>query len=229
MSKLPHRPSAQFEDRVDAGRQLAQALAAYDRHPQALVLGLPRGGVPVAAEIAAALHLPLDVWLVRKLGVPEQPELAMGAIAANGVRVLNQEVIRRFQISPAELEQVTGHETVELQRRDRAYRQGRPPLNVAEKTVILVDDGIATGSTLKAAIAPLKEQHPAKIIVAVPIAPPDTVADLERRVDQVVSLIQPEPLYSISLWYRTFDQTSDATVCSLLAKAEASHPMPADG
>ncbi|HEY9761820.1 MAG TPA: phosphoribosyltransferase [Trichocoleus sp.] len=216
MSRPAPAPSIQLQNREDAGHQLAQALLNYNRQPQTIVVALPRGGVPVAAKIADALQLPLDVCLVRKLGVPGQPELAMGAIAAHGVRVLNQDVISRMGISEQAIEQVALTETEELQRRDRTYRHNRPPLNVEGQTVILVDDGVATGSTLRAAIAILRQQQPHRMIVAVPIAPPVTIAELEQEVDKVVCLIQPDPLYSISLWYRNFDQTSDETVCQLL-------------
>ncbi|HEY9879028.1 MAG TPA: phosphoribosyltransferase [Leptolyngbyaceae cyanobacterium] len=216
MSRPTPAPSVQLQNREAAGQQLAQMLSSYSRQPQTLVVALPRGGVPVAAQIADALQLPLDVCLVRKLGVPGQPELAMGAIAAHGVRVLNDDIISRMGISEAVIEQVALIEAEELERRDRTYRHGRLPLNVAGQTVILVDDGIATGSTLRAAIAILRQQQPQRLVVAVPIAPPTTVEQLAKEVDEVVCLIQPEPLYSISLWYRNFDQTSDETVCQLL-------------
>lgn len=218
MSRSAPAPSIKFQDREAAGQQLAQKLSHYNRQPQTLVVALPRGGVPIAAQIADALRIPLEVCLVRKLGVPEQPELAMGAIAANGVRVLNQDIIHRMGISEQTIEQVAFSETEELQRRDRTYRPNHPPLDVKGQTVILVDDGVATGSTLRAAIAVLKQQQPQRLVVAVPIAPPVTVEQLEQEVDEVICLIQPDPLYSISLWYRNFDQTSDATVCRLLAQ-----------
>lgn len=219
MGQSASPPAAPFQDRVEAGAQLAQLLMAYQNQPNAVIVALPRGGVPVAAEIAKALHLPLDICLVRKLGVPEQPELAMGAIASRGVQVLNQGIIRRLGIADATIAAVAEAETQELERRDHAYRQGRPPLDVSNQTVILVDDGIATGSTLRAAIAVLKAQQPHRLVVAVPIAPPSTVAELRHEVDDVVCPLQPDPLYSISLWYRQFDQTSDATVCELLGQS----------
>lgn len=220
MGQSASPPAAPFRDRAEAGARLAQLLSAYRDRPDTLVVALPRGGVPVAAEIAAALRLPLDICLVRKLGVPAQPELAMGAIASHGVQVLNHDIIERLGITEATLAAVAEVETQELKRRDHAYRQGRPPLDVSHQTVILVDDGVATGSTLRAAIAVLKAQQPDHLIVAVPIAPPSTVAELRREVDEVVCPLQPEPLYSISLWYRRFDQTSDATVCDLLRQAQ---------
>jgi putative phosphoribosyl transferase len=210
------RAAAPFRDRVDAGQQLAHALAHLAGQPQTLVLALPRGGVPVAAEVAQALRLPLELCLVRKLGVPEQPELAMGAIALQGVRVLNREVIHQHQITAATIDHITALETAELQRRNRTYRPGRGPLKVTGQRLILVDDGVATGSTLRAAIALLQPQAPQQIVVAVPVAPPETVAQLSQLVDRVVCLVQPEPFRSLSLWYRSFDQTSDATVCALL-------------
>jgi putative phosphoribosyl transferase len=216
MSKIPHSSSAVFSDRVEAGQQLAKALSAYAHQPQTQVLALPRGGVPVGAEIAKALHLPLDVCLVRKLGVPEQPELAMGAIASHGVQVLNHDIIRRMQVPAAALEQVAKAEAEELQRRDRTYRPHLPPLAVQGQTVILVDDGIATGSTLRAAIAVLQAQGPQRLVIAVPVAPPVALEELRQEVDEVVCLMQPDLLYSISQWYSHFDQTSDETVCALL-------------
>ncbi|MBD2258622.1 phosphoribosyltransferase [Pseudanabaena sp. FACHB-2040] len=216
MSKIPHSPSAAFRDRVEAGQHLAKALLKYERQPQTWVLALPRGGVPVGAEIAKALSLPLDVCLVRKLGVPGQAELAMGAIASHGVQILNHDIIRRMNIATEDIQRVATAEAEELQRRDRTYRPNKPPLDIQGQAIILVDDGIATGSTLKAAISVLRQQQPQRIVVAVPVAPPSTVEELRQEVDEVVCLAQPDPLYSISLWYGHFDQTSDETVCKLL-------------
>jgi putative phosphoribosyl transferase len=208
-----------FRNRVDAGRQLSQQLLpTYYRYPNGLVLALPRGGVPVAHEIACALDLPLDICLVRKLGVPDHPELAMGAIAANGVRVLNHDLVERLAISSPVIEQVTAAETAELQRRQRAYLGDRPELERFDKTVILVDDGIATGASLRAAISVLHQSHVRAIVVAVPVAQPSILADLRSEVAEVVCVVTPQRLQSISLWYDEFDQTSDETVTHLLSQ-----------
>ncbi len=206
-----------FHDRTDAGRQLANILlASYYRSSNALVLALPRGGVPVAHEVAQALDLPLDLCLVRKLGVPSHPELAMGAIASSGVRVLNQDLVHELAIPPQVIDQVTAAEKHELERRERVYQQGRHPIDVTGKTVILVDDGIATGATLRAAIAILKKSRVSRMIVAVPVAHPRIVKELRGEVDEVIVVIAPERLQSISLWYDEFDQTSDETVRAIL-------------
>lgn len=211
-----HIHYARFLNRKDAGQQLAYALRSYANHPDVMVLGLPRGGVPVAHEIAKVLHAPMDVCLVRKLGVPGQKELAMGAIASGGVRVLNYEVISWFGISGKTIDEVATHELKELQRRDRAYRGDLPQPNLQGQTVILVDDGIATGSTMQAAVAVLKSQHPARIIVAVPVSSPQASSLLKANVDEMVCLLTPEMLYSIGLWYEDFSQTTDEEVCELL-------------
>lgn len=213
---LGHPP---FKHRRAAGRQLAEALSGYANQPDTVILALPRGGVPVAYEIAVELNLPLDICLVRKLGVPDQPELAMGAIAGGGVRILNQSCIERLGVSQQAIDRVTTAETAELERREATYRQATPQLPIAGKTVILVDDGIATGATLQAAIALLKQHHPTRLIVAAPVAAPSTIAELQTKVDDVVCLMTPEPLNSISQWYQNFDQTSDAVVCRLLEQA----------
>lgn len=210
---------AQFYDRTEAGQQLAARLKAYAQRPDVIVLGLPRGGVPVAYEIAQALQVPLDVCLVRKLGVPHQPELAMGAIASGGVRVLNVDLISSLGITSKAIEAVAERELRELQRRDRAYRGDRPQPVIAEQTVIVVDDGVATGATMRAAIAVLRSQHPAAIVVAVPVAPVETYETLRDEVERVVCLATPSPFYSISLWYEKFPQTTDAEVQALLAQA----------
>ena len=206
----------QFCNRAEAGRLLAQQLTDYANCENTIVLGLPRGGVPVAFEAAKLLNLPLDICLVRKLGVPGREELAMGAIAADGVRILNRSVVDWLDISDQMIEKVTFQEKAELERRERCYRSYRPFPKLQNCTLILVDDGIATGSTLRAAIAILKHHQPAKIVVAAPIASPVTVKELEAEVDQVVCLQTPERLHSISLWYKDFNQTSDETVCALL-------------
>jgi putative phosphoribosyl transferase len=208
-----------FRDRVDAGQILANKLSKY-ANQKPLVLGLPRGGVPVAFEVAKALKAPLDVYIVRKLGVPGQEELAMGAIATGDVRVLNKEVIDAFQISEEAIETETRKEKEELKRREGLYRGGRPTLDVTNRTVLLIDDGIATGSTIKAAIAALKKQKAGKIIVGVPVAPPSTIEELRKEVDEVVCVSTPEFFIAISLWYEEFPQTSDDEVRELLEKSE---------
>lgn len=208
-----------FQNRTEAGQLLAEKLAAYANRPDVLVLGLPRGGVPVAFEVAKALNVPLDICLVRKLGVPEQPELAMGAIATGGVMVLNDNAIQWQGISKEAIDTVAATEQQELERRDRIYRGDRPIPDVSQRTIILIDDGIATGSTLRAAIATLRQQQAECIVVAVPVAPSSTCNELKAEVDKVVCLITPESLCSISLWYEDFSQTTDEEVCNLLAQA----------
>jgi putative phosphoribosyl transferase len=210
---------AQFQNRTQAGELLATKLTAYTKRPDVLVLGLPRGGVPVAFEVAKTLNVPLDILLVRKLGVPTQPELAMGAIATGGVLVLNDDVVKWLGISRAEIETVAQREMQELERRDRLYRGNRPMPHVKNCTVILVDDGIATGSTLRAAIAALRQQQPQQIIVAVPIAATAICQQLRTEADDVVCAIEAEQLSAISLWYEEFTQTSDEEVRALLAEA----------
>ena len=210
---------SRFRDRTEAGEQLAVKLMHYAQHPAGLVLALPRGGVPVAAEIAKALALPLEVCLVRKLGLPEQPELAMGAIASDGIMVLNHQVIRQFKVSRQRLLQVASTERQELERRRQLYQADRPILPLRDRLVILVDDGIATSSTLRAAIALISRQQPQRLIVAAPVAPPDTCALIQKLVQEVICLIAPNPLDSIGRWYEDFSQTSDQEVCWLLAEA----------
>jgi len=207
-----------FHDRTEAGKLLAAQLGEYADRSDVWVLGLPRGGVPVAYEIAQALNLPLDICLVRKLGVPGQPELAMGAIASGDVMVLNHEVLKSLEISRLALQQVMDTEQQELERRDRAYRENRPEPDVQGKTVILVDDGIATSSTLRAAIATLRQKHPKEIVVAVPVAPISACESLRAIVDKIICLNTPEPLNSIGIWYVDFSQTSDQEVRHLLAQ-----------
>jgi putative phosphoribosyl transferase len=216
MAQLHQSPLPLFHNRIDAGRQLAARLTAYASCPKAIVLALPRGGLPIAHEIARSLQLPLDVCLVRKLGVPGQRELAMGAIASGGVKLLNQTMVERLAIPPAAVQQVIQQEQAELQRRTQVYRRSHPVPDIAGKTVIVVDDGIATGATLRAAVALLKQQQPNRIVVAVPVAPPDILITLRQEVDEVVCVLIPDPLNSISLWYENFDQTTDAEVCELL-------------
>jgi putative phosphoribosyl transferase len=209
----------QFADRRETGKLLASKLNAYQDCAEAIVLALPRGGVPVGFEIATRLHLPLDVWIVRKLGVPYHKELAMGAIAASGERVMNQEVLKWSNISPETIERVVKEETEELQRRDQLYRQGKPWPNLTDQIIILVDDGIATGATMQAAIASLRVHQPKEIIVAVPIVSSDICTKIEAEVDQVVCLLQPQSLDAIGRWYLNFAQTSDQEVKDCLAES----------
>src|SRR5215469_10943904 len=208
-----------FRDRTDAGRRLAEKLAAYADRPDIVVLGLPRGGVPVAFEVARALAAPLDVFVVRKLGFPGHEELAMGAVATGGVRVLNDEVVHGLGIPEDRIDAVAARELQELARRERAYRDGRAPPDVTGKTVILVDDGLATGATMRAAVQALKRQGPERIVVAVPAASPDTSAGLNAEADEVVCVITPEPFVAVGYWYDDFAQTTDAEVCDLLLLA----------
>ncbi len=213
-----------YRDRTDAGQQLAEKLMAYANRPDVLVLALPRGGVPVAFAVAEALHAPLDVFLVRKLGVPGHEELAMGAIAAGGVRVLNEEIVHFLQIPEAVIDAVAAQEQQELDRRALRYRSGRPALDVRGCTVILVDDGLATGATMRAAVAALRQQQPARIVVAVPIASRTVCNELKMEVDEIVCAATPEPFYAVGLWYEDFEQTSDAEVRALLARAAPRQP-----
>ncbi|HZQ91399.1 MAG TPA: phosphoribosyltransferase [Terriglobales bacterium] len=214
-----------FRDRTDAGRQLAEALKPLTGRPDVLVLALPRGGVPVAYAVAEALGEPLDVFLVRKLGMPGQPELAMGAVASNGSRVLNQDVLRQFDIPEAVIEAVTRDELRELERRDALFRGNRPHLEVAGKTVVLVDDGLATGSTMRAAARALLQQHPARLIIAVPVAATQTCEELQREFRDLVCLYTPEPFYAVGQWYQDFNQTSDDEVRELLERARRPEKM----
>ncbi len=215
-----------FYNRAEAGEKLARKLTTYKNRDNILVLALPRGGVPVAFEIAKGLNLPLDVCVVRKLGVPERPELAMGAIALGGVRVINQDVVNWLNIPPQIIEEVTRKEQQELHRREQVYRGDRPFPHIYDQTIILVDDGIATGSTIRAAIAILDKQQAKKIIVAVPVAPPAVCQELRHEVDEIVCLSTPENLNSISLWYEDFSQTTDEEVCSLLFLSQESLLIP---
>jgi predicted phosphoribosyltransferase len=210
-----------FRDRSEAGRKLAAALRPYAGRPDLIVLGAPRGGVPVAFEVAGELNAPLDVFVLRKLGVPWQEELAFGAIAQGGVRVLDESIVKMLGITPEQIEQVAAKELVELERRLRVYRGGRPPLDVRGRTVLLVDDGIATGSTMRAAIAALRKMQPARIVLAVPVAPPSTCQSLRREVDDLVCLDAPEFFFAISQFYLDFSPVSDEEVTDLLARAAA--------
>jgi putative phosphoribosyl transferase len=210
-----------FRDRTEAGRVLASYLAAYAGRLDVLVLALPRGGVPVAYEVARALRAPLDVFLVRKLGVPGREELAMGAIASGGVCVLNADVLRMLNIPPRVVDAVAARERRELARREQVYRDGRPPPEVRDRTAILVDDGLATGSTMRAAVAALRQEQPRRIVVAVPVASPDTCRELRREVDELVCAETPEPFFGVGWWYQNFSQTTDDAVHDLLTKANA--------
>jgi putative phosphoribosyl transferase len=207
---------ARFRDRRDAGRQLATQLAEYAHRPDVLVLALPRGGVPVAYEVACALGVPLDVLLVRKLGVPGHEELAMGAVASGGIRVLDQDVIRAGRVTADELAAVTAAEQRELVRREARYRAGRPLPEIAGRTVILVDDGLATGATMRAAIMTLRQKRPAQLVVAVPVAPPQTCQEFRSVADDVVCAVTPDPFYAVGMWYDDFGQTTDEEVQELL-------------
>ena len=209
-----------FRDRRHAGRVLAKVLVGYANLSDVIVLGLPRGGVPVAYEVAKALHAPLDVFVVRKLGVPGYEEYAMGALAGGGVRVLNDEIVQRLGISDAAVDAVTRDEQRELERRERLYRGGRPLRNLRGRTVILVDDGLATGSTMLAAAKAVRAQQPARIVVAVPTAAAETCAQLRSYADEVVCASTPEPFRAVGMWYDDFSQTSDEEVRELLARAE---------
>lgn len=212
-----------FENRRAAGRALAALLRHYaDRH-DVLVLALPRGGVPVAYEAAQALGAPLDLFLVRKLGTPGHRELAMGAIASGGVRVLNDQIVRWYGITPADLETVAREEERELERREAAYREGRDPAPVAGRTVILIDDGLATGSTMRAAVQAVRQRQPARVVVAVPVGAPQTCDELSAIADEVVCARMPEPFAAVGQWYLDFDQTTDEEVRDLLRAHALTH------
>lgn len=212
-------PSLPFNNRAQAGRLLAEALQPYAGRADVLVLALPRGGVPVAFEVARALKAPLDLMLVRKLGTPGQEELAMGAIASGGVRVLNPEVVDMLRISDEVIEAVARREQQELERRQRAYRGDLRPPVLHGKCVILIDDGIATGATMRSAVKAARAQAPARIVVAAPMAAMETVEVLRQEADEVVCLTTPEPFVAIGCWYHEFPQTSDAEVKDLLARS----------
>lgn len=214
----------QFRDRTEAGKLLAEQLTAYANLHDVLVLALPRGGVPVAFEVARALHAPLDVIVVRKLGVPWQEELAMGAIATGGVRILNNDVVQFLDIPDEVINKIAAQEQQELERRERLYRGDRPAYDVHSRTIILVDDGIATGATMHAAVAALKQRQPARIIIAVPTAAPLTCNEFAAEVDELVCVIRPEPFIAVGYWYRQFSQTSDEEVRNLLE--QANHGLP---
>jgi predicted phosphoribosyltransferase len=206
----------QFADRLDAGRQLAARLPAYAGRSDVIVLALPRGGVPVAHEVARALRAPLDVFLVRKLGVPGHPELAMGAIAEGGVEVLSLDLIRHLGVPESIVREVAVRERLELDRRDTLYRGNRSPVPVRGRVVILIDDGLATGSTMQAAVTALRRLEPARIVVAVPVGASETCARFGQLADEVVCLAMPEPFQAVGLWYERFAQTTDEEVQRML-------------
>lgn len=208
-----------FRDRIEAGEVLAASLSAYRDRDDVIVLALPRGGVPVAREVARALGVPFDVFVVRKLGVPGHEELAMGAIATGGVRQLNRDVIDALGIPAIVIDEVAAREQIELDRREREYRGSRPPRSLAGKSVILVDDGLATGSTMRAAAIAVHQQQPARVIVAVPVGAPSTCAELANAADQVVCVRTPDPFVAVGLWYRDFTPTTDDDVRRLLEDA----------
>jgi putative phosphoribosyl transferase len=213
-----------FADRVEAGRVLAELLATYAGQRDVIVLALPRGGVPVAFEVARALRVPLDVFLVRKLGAPGQEELAMGAIASGDVVVMNDDVVHALKIPPEVVDMEVASERHELARREATYRGGRPPLEVSGKTVILVDDGLATGSTMRAAVAALRRQEPARIVVAVPIGARSTCDEVKKIADECICAVIPDHFRAVGLWYDDFEQTDDDEVCTLLARSAQGDP-----
>lgn len=214
-----------YTDRHDAGAYLAQLLQHFKNRPDVVVLALPRGGVPVAYEIAKRLHLPMDLFLVRKLGVPVHEELAMGAIATGGVRVLNEDVIRKLRITDEMIEAAAAEQERELKRREKEYRGDRQPLELKLKTVILVDDGLATGASMRAAVQALKMHGPAKIVVAVPVGAPETCREFELEVDEVVCGKKPEDFRAVGAWYHDFTQTTDEEVCRLINEAAHLHKV----
>ena len=213
-----------FRDRREAGRVLAGQLERYRGRPGLLVLALPRGGVAVGFEVAQALQAPLDVFVVRKLGYPGYEEYAMGAIASGGVQVMNR--MPGMAVSPQALAEVVAREQAELARRERLYRGDRPPIDLRDRTVIVVDDGLATGSTMRAAVQAIRQQHPARLVVAVPVGAPQTCRDLSAEADEVVCAAMPEPFQAVGLWYRDFPQASDEEVHQLLAQARHEPALP---
>lgn len=215
-----------FRDRREAGQRLAEALLPYASSNRVIVLGLPRGGVPVAFEVARRLGAPLDVCIVRKLGVPGHEELAMGAIASGGVELLSTRTVRELGITSEDVARVVAHERRELERREHAYREGQPALDVRGRVVIVVDDGLATGASMHAAVTALRRREPAAIVVAVPVAPATTCEELRRIADACVCLHTPAPFYGVGQWYIDFGQTTDDEVRELLVAARAHEPAP---
>lgn len=215
----------QFLNRTESGQFLAENLSDYANREDVLVLALPRGGVPLAAEVAKKLCAPLDVFVVRKLGLPGHPELAMGAIASGGVRVFNGEVVNALRIPDEVIDAVSAEELAELQRREKVYRAGLPPLDVEGKTIIVVDDGIATGSTMLAAVSALRQLNAARIIIAAPVVAASTYREMQRAADEVTAVIIPERFHAVGQWYKDFSQTSDEEVRDLLAQAASRQPV----
>jgi predicted phosphoribosyltransferase len=217
----------QFFNRTEAGQFLAENLSNYANREDVLVLALPRGGVPVAAEVAKELNAPLDVFVVRKLGLPGHPELAIGAIATGGVRVFNGEVVNALRIPDEVIDAVSAEEFVELERRENAYRAGVPPLELEGKTVIVVDDGVATGSTMLAAVSALRQLNAARIVVAASVIAASSCREIQRKADEVVTVMIPERFYAVGQWYEDFSHTSDEEVRELLAQAARRQPVEA--
>jgi putative phosphoribosyl transferase len=217
----------QFLNRSEAGQILAENLSNYANREDVVVLALPRGGVPVAAEVAKGLNAPLDVFVVRKLGLPGHPELAMGAIASGGVRVFNGEVVDALRIPDEVIDAVSAQELIELQRREKAYRAGLPPLDVEGKIVIAVDDGIATGSTMLAAVSALRQLNAGRVVVAAPVIAASSYREIQRKADEVAAVMIPERFYAVGQWYEDFSQTSDEEVRDLLAQAARRQPVEA--
>lgn len=215
-----------FRDRAEAGQALAERLRKYSGLPDVVVLALPRGGVPVAYEVARQLGAPLDVFLVRKLGVPWQEELAFGALASGGTKVIDWPLVRQLGLSEDEIQAIIAREQVELERREVAYRDGRAAVNVRNRIAILIDDGLATGSSMLAAVRALRALGPARVVVAVPVAPPSTCDRLRSEADEVVCAYTPEPFWAVGAWYEDFTQTTDEEVRTLLAHAEVTHETP---
>jgi putative phosphoribosyl transferase len=215
----------EFYDRAEAGRLLAENLGSYANRSDVLVLALPRGGVPVAAEVAKKLDAPLDIFVVRKLGLPGHSELAMGAIASGGVRVFNGDVVNALRIPDEMIDAVTAREMAELQRREKLYRGNRSAPEVEGKTVILVDDGIATGSTMLAAVAALRQSNAGRIVVAAPVIAPSTYYQIRQAADDVAAVMVPDNFYAVGQWYEEFGQTTDDEVREVLAQARAGHPV----
>ena len=213
---MTHAIGWEFRDRREAGKALASALGSYAGRSDVLVLALPRGGVPVAVEVAEVLSVPLDLFLVRKLGAPRHRELAIGAIASGGVRVLNDDVIRWYGSTPAEIEDIAREEQVELERRESAYREGRTALPIEGRVVILIDDGLATGSSMRASVQAVRRHNPARIVVAVPVGARETCDELSAHADELVCARSPEPFVAVGQWYGDFNQTTDQEVRDLL-------------
>ncbi len=213
-----------FRNRREAGRELARRLQKYAGRPDLLVLGVPRGGLPVAIEVASALKAPLDIFVCRKLGAPGQEELAFGAVASGGTRILDEEIVNAVGISEAEIERITARETQELERREQVFRAGRPPLDVQGKTVVLVDDGIATGASIRVAIAALRQTRTAEIVVAAPVVPLSTRERLRGEADDVICVHTPKSFYAIGEFYDDFSQVTDEEVIELLRQASSKNP-----